>query len=156
MTRTHERHGHASGKNRSASPTYCSWQNMLARVRGKKTTKVNARYANIGMAPCWASFSTFFADMGERPENTSLDRIDNEGDYTPENCRWASRTVQNRNTGTQRSASGVRGVRQRASGRWRAVLSINHKNIHLGTYATIEEAAAARKAGELKYWGDER
>jgi hypothetical protein len=64
----------------------------------------------IVMAPRWLVFENFLQDMGERPAGFSIERIKNDGNYTPRNCRWASRAEQSRNTRQNRFVT-VRGKR---------------------------------------------
>lgn len=97
-TSTPSTHGHAS-RAKGISPTYRTWQAMITRctnVSVKSYQDYGAR--GISVYAGWLVFENFLADMGEKPSGMSIERMDNEKGYGPDNCKWATKIEQARNT----------------------------------------------------------
>lgn len=86
------------------TPTFKSWESMLQRCTNKNSPDW-PRWGGKGIKVCerWFKFENFYADMGERPLGTSIDRINNKGNYEPGNCHWATKSEQQRNKSNSRS-----------------------------------------------------
>jgi len=94
LTRTH---GHTSG---GWSTTFRAWSEMKTRCYNPNRKKDFLNYQMRGITVCdrWLhSFENFLADMGEKPPGLTLERIDNERGYSPDNCKWATYSEQNKN-----------------------------------------------------------
>ena len=82
----------------TGTPTYHSWCGMIQRCENPN----NSRYKDWGgrgikICERWHDFRNFFVDMGVKSSGLTLDRINNDGNYEPDNCKWATRKKQNNN-----------------------------------------------------------
>jgi hypothetical protein len=105
------------------------WSGMLRRCLNAKVPEYN-RYGGRGISMCvrWLVFENFFEDMGQRPPGKTLDRKDNDGNYEPSNCRWATPREQASNRCNARLIR-VNGETKTVL-EWAAVLAISPKTIH--------------------------
>jgi len=103
-----------SSHNKSSTTEHSTWLSMKGRCSNSRNISYK-NYGGRGITVCdrWLnSFENFYEDMGERPsDNHSIERVDVEGDYTPDNCVWLEKVYQNRNQRkSKNNTSGVTGV----------------------------------------------
>jgi len=140
------------------TPEYRTWIRIKTRCENENTPYY-ADYGGRGIKVCerWReSFDKFYADMGNRPsKNHSIDRKNVNGDYSPENCRWATRKEQQQNIRIQKSnTSGVNGVSWHTKiKRYVASITVNGQGKYIGCFKELTDAAEARRQAEIKYWG---
>lgn len=129
----------------SNTPEYHCWEHMLQRCNTPSDPAFK-HYGARGITVCkrWRRFSNFFADMGKRPSAAhSLDRIDNDGNYEPGNCRWAIQSEQMVNQRMKSTnKSGFRGVSYSDERKkWVAQIAFMGQYYSIGRFDSKEEAA---------------
>ena len=138
---------------RKGTRAFEAWRAMHRRCY-EASNAAFANYGGRGIEVCsrWSDFDRFLEDMGAPPAGLSLDRVDNDGNYGPDNCRWATplqQVINRRKFRTRNSrpfTSRFRGVRKTKNGTWRAQISIDNRTVGLGCFESEEEAALAYNA----------
>lgn len=146
---------------KSKSREHSIWTGMKQRC-SNPNDKAYKLYGGRGISydPRWETFEVFYEDMGDCPEVFSLDRIDTDGNYTKENCRWADATTQIHN---QRKVSTMKGKTptskyigvsfESGRGKWVARLYKHGKKLLFKRFDTEEEAAKAYDEASEKHYG---
>lgn len=139
---------------------YNQWSGMIYRCTHESASHYE-RYGERGVSVCkeWIDSFESFADWSIAngySDTLEIDRIDNNGNYSPDNCRWVSHMENSRNRNTRKtSKSGVAGVMFREDiQKWRVSIGVNYKRINIGNFDSFDDAVAARKKAEQEYWGN--
>lgn len=151
---------YSSGIKRN-SRLYEVWWAMLNRCNNENN-KAYKNYGGRGITVCesWNSFDAFSKwalangyDKDAPRGECTIDRIDVNGNYTPDNCQFATMIEQARNKRLYaKNEIGCPGVYCLKPNRWRVLINVNKKRIHIGYYNTAESAIEARRQAELKYF----
>ena len=147
---------HGKAKRGEKTSLYNVWIMMRHRCRCE-TCKDFKYYGGRGIDCCkeWDDFSRFeeWALLNGYEEGLEIDRVDNSRGYDPNNCRWVSKSVNEYNRGIfKNNTTGRTGVARKGK-KYIAYIDKNKKRMNLGTFGTVEEAAAARETAEIRIYG---
>lgn len=155
LKKTHNlKHGHCiKGK---TSKIYAVWANMISRCTNKND-KAYSYYGGRGIKVCdrWhKSFENFLEDMmSTYQEGLTLERINVDGNYEPDNCNWITREAQMHNRRLfETNKTGYNGVSITKHGKYRAQISVKGKGKQLGNFDTLKQAIEARTLAERCFW----
>jgi len=131
------------------TPTYYSWSNMKTRCYNPNRASF-VYYGARGITVCnrWLTFKNFYEDMGEKPEGTTIERINNDKGYSPENCKWASPKEQGRNT--RHTKRITYGEKTQCIAAWAEELGINRYTLYTRLKYYPPEIAFNRKLFKTK------
>lgn len=134
--------------------TYNSWKGMRERCNNPKHSMFYL-YGGRGVTVCerWSTFKNFIIDMGIKPIGLQIDRINPDGGYHPDNCRWVTQSQNNANRRSY-SKTGFKNVFLRPSGRYGAHIKEDGKDVIIGTFDTAEQAARAHDLRSIQIHGD--
>lgn len=157
-----ERASHSSTQHGfNGTSEHSAYYSMLYRCTDEDNISYD-NYGGRGITVCdrwleegFKGLENFIQDIGKRPSpQHSLDRVDVNGNYCKENCRWEVRAVQNFNTRLKTTnKTGRTGVHLSKNNTFNVKIGFEGKSINVGTYSTFEEACRAREDAELKYYG---
>lgn len=139
---------------------YKIWIGLRARCNNPNDKDFD-KYGARGIKVCeeWQNTPKEFIEWALNngyADDLSIDRIDVNKGYSPDNCRWANAVTQMRNRRVEKTNKlGVKGVYyEKDRGKYRVTIGLNGKQIKVGRYDTLEEATKARQQAERQYWQD--
>ena len=133
---------------------YRIWKNMRSRCNAPCNKHLSYQIKGIKCCRRWNSFEHFLSDMGPCPENYSLDRIDNNGNYEPSNCRWTSVITQTNNRGEFNLVYSYKGENHTLK-EWCRILELKYTTIYNRIFRTgmsFEDAITYIDPRDAKIW----
>jgi hypothetical protein len=142
----------------SKTPVYAVWHEMVNRATNPKH-KHSKYYSERGISVSndWLEFENFYRDMGDRPEGSWLERVDNSEGYSKENCVWSDVSSQCSNRRSLKNTSGRIGVYWESEvGRWKTSMIVKGKQVAGKRFDDYQEACNYIEKLELDYLGYSR